>query len=214
MKTNREADMKKVIHWLDENLEECILILLLIGMTLIMGIQVFSRYVLGMSLSWSEELTRYLFIWCGFISVSYCSKKCLSIKIEQFVALFPRRGKALFKVVNHTFELIFFLYMIPFAWSYMMSAVTSGQVSPACSIPMYYVQAAPFVSFLLVAIRILQRWIIEFRIARGENVFDPAHPERNTPESFIQANADTDSAADTSIDNRIRNIKNSGKEVP
>lgn len=206
--------MKKVIHWLDENLEECILILLLIGMTLIMGIQVFSRYVLGMSLSWSEELTRYLFIWCGFISVSYCSKKCLSIKIEQFVALFPRRGKALFKVVNHTFELIFFLYMIPFAWSYMMSAVTSGQVSPACSIPMYYVQAAPFVSFLLVAIRILQRWIIEFRIARGENVFDPAHPERNTPESFIQANADTDSAADTSIDNRIRNIKNSGKEVP
>lgn len=214
MKTNREADMKKVIHWLDENLEECILILLLIGMTLIMGIQVFSRYVLGMSLSWSEELTRYLFIWCGFISVSYCSKKCLSIKIEQFVALFPRRGKALFKVVNHTFELIFFLYMIPYAWSYMMSAVTSGQVSPACSIPMYYVQAAPFVSFLLVAIRILQRWIIEFRIARGENVFDPAHPERNTPESFIQANADTDSAADTSIDNRIRNIKNSGKEVP
>lgn len=206
--------MKKVIHWLDENLEECILILLLIGMTLIMGIQVFSRYVLGMSLSWSEELTRYLFIWCGFISVSYCSKKCLSIKIEQFVALFPRRGKALFKVVNHTFELIFFLYMIPFAWSYMMSAVTSGQVSPACSIPMYYVQAAPFVSFLLVAIRILQRWIIEFRIARGENVFDPAHPERNTPESFIQANADTDSATDTSIDNRIRNIKNSGKEVP
>lgn len=206
--------MKKVIHWLDENLEECILILLLIGMTLIMGIQVFSRYVLGMSLSWSEELTRYLFIWCGFISVSYCSKKCLSIKIEQFVALFPRRGKALFKVVNHTFELIFFLYMIPYAWSYMMSAVTSGQVSPACSIPMYYVQAAPFVSFLLVAIRILQRWIIEFRIARGENVFDPAHPERNTPESFIQANADTDSATDTSIDNRIRNIKNSGKEVP
>lgn len=206
--------MKKAIHWLDENLEECILVLLLIGMTLIMGIQVLSRYALGMSLSWSEELTRYLFIWCGFISVSYCSKKCLSIKIEQFVALFPRRTRALFKVVNHTFELIFFLYMIPYACSYMMSAITSGQVSPACSIPMYYIQAAPFVSFILVAVRILQRWIIEFRIARGEDVYDPAHPERNTPESFIQANADTDSTADTGIDNRIRNIKDSGKEVP
>ncbi len=62
---------------------------------------------------WSEEITRYLFIWSGFLSVSYCSKKCLSIKIERFVAIFPRIGKALFKVVNHTFELIFFLYMIP-----------------------------------------------------------------------------------------------------
>ena len=125
--------MKKILHWLDENLEEFILVIFLIAMTLIMGIQIFCRYVLGMSLSWSEELTRYLFIWCGFLSVSYCSKKCLSIKIEQFVAIFPRRGKAIFKVVNHTFELIFFIYMIPFAYSYMMSSVHSGQLSPACA---------------------------------------------------------------------------------
>ena len=180
--------MKKALHWLDENLEEFILVIGLIAMTVIMGIQIFCRYALSMSLSWSEELTRYIFIWCGFLSVSYCSKKCLSIKIEQFVALFPRRRRALFKVVNHTFELIFFVYMIPFAWSYMMSAVQSGQRSPACGIPMYLIQAAPLFAFILVAFRILQRWIIEFRIARGENVYDPAHPERNTPESFIEAN--------------------------
>lgn len=197
--------MKKALYWLDENLEEFLLILFLIGMTFIMGIQVLCRYAFGMSLTWSEELTRYLFIWCGFLSVSYCSKKCISIKIEQFVAVFPRRVKAILKVVNHTIELIFFIYMIPFAYSYMMSAVSSGQVSPACGIPMYYVQAAPFVSFILVAFRILQRWIIEFRIARGEQVFDPAHPERNTPESFIEANS--------GVDNRINNIKDSGKEV-
>ena len=110
----------KAVKWLDDNLEEFLL------MTLIMGIQVFSRYALGMSLSWSEELTRYLFIWSGFLSVSYCSKRCLSIKIEQFVAMFPRRGRAVFKVVNHTFELIFVFYMIPFAYLYMMSAVKSG----------------------------------------------------------------------------------------
>ena len=127
--------MKRIFHWLDENLEEFLLVIGLIAMTLIMGVQVFCRYVLGMSLSWSEELTRYIFIWCGFLSVSYCSKKCLSIKIEQFVAIFPRRGKAIFKIVNHTFELIFFIYMIPFAFSYMMSSVKSGQLSPACKIP-------------------------------------------------------------------------------
>lgn len=85
--------MRKTLHWLDENLEEFILVIFLIAMTLIMGIQVLCRYVLGMSLSWSEELTRYLFIWCGFLSVSYCSKKCLSIKIEQFVAIFPAEVK-------------------------------------------------------------------------------------------------------------------------
>ena len=98
-------------------LEEFLLVIGLIAMTLIMGIQVFCRYVLGMSLSWSEELTRYIFIWCGFFKASAtAAKNCLSIKIEQFVAIFPRRGKAIFKIVNHTFELIFFIYMIPFAF--------------------------------------------------------------------------------------------------
>ena len=204
--------MKKTLHWLDENLEEFLLVVMLAAMTLIMGIQIFSRYALGQSLSWSEEVTRFLFIWSGFLSVSYCSKKCLSIKIEQFVAAFPRRGKALFKVVNHTFELIFFLYMIPFAYSYMMSAIHSGQLSPACGIPMYYIQAAPFVSFLLVTFRILQRWIIEFKVARGEDVSDPAHPERNTPESFIHANADMPEKESNEIESLIEANTPSGKE--
>lgn len=153
-----------MLKWLDENLEEFFMVVLLIAMTFIMGIQVFARYALGASLSWSEEITRYLFIWSGFISVSYCTRKCISIKIEQFVAIFPRRGQAMFKVVNHTLELALFFYLIPYAFLYLKSAVDSGQVSPACGIPMYYIQAAPLFSFILVAFRILQRWIIEFRI--------------------------------------------------
>ncbi len=161
--------MKKVLRWLNESLEEWLMTVSLIAMTVIMGIQVFSRCVFGMSPSWSEELTRYLFIWSGFLSVSYCTKKCISIKIEQFVAVFPKRGKALFKLVNHTLELTFFIYLIPFAVKYLMSAIHSGQVSPACHIPMYYIQAAPLVSFILVAFRILQRWVAEFQTVRGKD---------------------------------------------
>ena len=94
--------MKKTVIWLDNYLEEFFMVISLILMTVIMGIQVFSRYVLGSAPSWSEEITRYLFVWSGFLSVSYCTKKCISIKIEQFVSIFPRRGKALFKPVSYT----------------------------------------------------------------------------------------------------------------
>lgn len=160
--------MKKVLHWIDEYLEETLLVAALAAMAVIMGIQVFSRYVLGASLSWSEELTRYIFIWAGFLSVGYCTKKCISIKIEQFVALFPKRGKAMFKVVNHTLELILFCYLLPFAWKYLMSAVVNGQTSPAMGIPMYFVQAAPLVGFALCVVRVLQRWIIELRTVLGK----------------------------------------------
>ena len=36
----------KIIKWLDDNFEEFILVILLLAMTLIMGIQVFTRYLL------------------------------------------------------------------------------------------------------------------------------------------------------------------------
>lgn len=160
--------MRKVLRWLDQNLEEFLLVLFLAAMAVIMGIQVLARYVLGMSLSWSEEVARYLFIWSGFLSVSYCTKKCVSIKIEQFVASFPKRWKATLKVLNHTIELVLFLYLLPFAWNYFYSAVISGQKSPALGLPMYLVQAAPMTGFVLCAFRVVQRWVIEFLTVVGK----------------------------------------------
>lgn len=155
--------MKKAIHWMDEYLEEFLMISLLIAMTVIMGIQVFSRYIIGVSLSWTEEITRYLFIWSAFLSVSLCTKKCISIKIDQFIKMFPKRGKALFKCLNLTIEFIFFVYLIPFSYFYLKATIESGQISPACGIPMYYVQSAPFFCFILTALRIVERLIGEWK---------------------------------------------------
>lgn len=155
--------MKKAIHWLDEYLEEFLMISLLIAMTVIMEIQVFSRYIIGVSFSWTEEITRYLFIWSAFLSVSLCTKKCISIKIDQFIKMFPKRGKALFKVLNLTIEFIFFVYLIPFSYFYLKATIESGQISPACGIPMYYVQSAPFFCFILTALRIVERLVGEWK---------------------------------------------------
>ena len=63
--------MKRVFTWLNNSLEEFLMGAGLIMMTAIMGIQVVFRYAFGMSLSWSEEITRYIFIWEGFLSISY-----------------------------------------------------------------------------------------------------------------------------------------------
>ena len=161
--------MKKILHYLDEYLEEFLMVVFLIAMTLIMGIQVFSRYILGMSLSWSEEITRYLFIWSAFLSVSLCTRECISIKVDQLIQLFPKRGKSLWKVLNLTVEFVFFVYLIPYSFIYLKNTIESGQVSPACGIPMYYVQAAPFVCFIITAFRIAQRWFGEWKIVLGKD---------------------------------------------
>ena len=103
----------KIIRWLDDNLEEALLIALLVMMTLLMGLQVFSRYILNASLSWSEELTRYLFIWSGFLSISYCIKKWISIKIDQVILMFP---KPVYVVAQLVLNVILFALFAFLAW--------------------------------------------------------------------------------------------------
>ena len=49
--------MKKILHYLDEYLEEFLMVIFLIAMTLIMGIQVFSRYILGISNYLSKKVS-------------------------------------------------------------------------------------------------------------------------------------------------------------
>jgi len=152
--------MKKLARIFD-NLEEGLMVTLLAGMAIIMIIQVFSRYALGMSLSWSEEITRYLFVWSAFVSISYCTKLTINIRIDQLIRMLSKRGRAAVKIMNLTVEFAFFSYMIPYAYKYLMATIESGQVSPACGIPMYYVQAAPLICFSLCLVRIMQRWILQ-----------------------------------------------------
>lgn len=53
----------KVIKWIDKYLEEILLALLLIGIAAIMVIQVAARYVFNNSLTWSDELARFMLVW-------------------------------------------------------------------------------------------------------------------------------------------------------
>ncbi len=151
----------KAIRWLDDNLEEVILILLLICMVIIMGIQVFARYALNQSLSWSEELTQYLFVWATFISVSYCVKKRISIKIEQVINSLTDPGRTFLRLMRHTLVFAFCIIMLPYCVTYVRQAIEFESTSAALKIPMYYIQSAPLVGFSLLTIRVIQAWIRE-----------------------------------------------------
>lgn len=157
----------KALKWLDNYLEEVIMLLLLICMVIIMGMQVAARYCLNTSLSWSEELTQYLFVWATFISISYCVKKRISIKIEQFINILPEKGKTLLRLFRHTLVFIFCVIMLPYCVTYVQQAIDSQATSAALHLPMYYIQSAPLIGFILLAIRVIQAWIREAKNLKG-----------------------------------------------
>ena len=52
----------KVLKFLNERLEEIFLVILMIAAVAIVAAQVITRYVLKVSLPWSEEIARYMFL--------------------------------------------------------------------------------------------------------------------------------------------------------
>ncbi len=57
----------KAVKWLNRHAEEVLLVIMLIAMLLVEVAQIFMRRVMGASLSWAEEIVRYLFVWFGFL---------------------------------------------------------------------------------------------------------------------------------------------------
>lgn len=146
-----------ILKKLDANLEKWLMFLLLAGMTLVLGIQIFCRFVLNNSLTWSEELARFMFIWSAFLSIGFCLKEDISLKIDTLITLFPKRVQTIILLAGNIIMVIFFLYMIPNAWEFAYASVLNGQTSAACGIPMYVVQGSLFVGFALAAFRAGQR---------------------------------------------------------
>ncbi|OLO27877.1 TRAP transporter small permease protein [Alkalihalophilus pseudofirmus] len=146
----------KVLKWLDENIESFILIVLSILTVVVVFIQVFMRYVLGSSLVWSEELARYAFIWMIYIGVSYGVKRQAHIKVDAFALIFKRTGKLVLALCANVAFLLFAILLTYYSFE-VVSQVT--RTSPAMSIPMQWVYAAPMVGLFLTSIRIIQQMI-------------------------------------------------------
>ena len=150
---------------IDDYLEETILLILLVLMTAIMGVQIVSRYIFQNSLTWSEELVRYMFVWSASLGVPFCIKHGLSIKVDQFRNLFPVPLQRILMYIDKI--IIFLLFLVLFIYSFKVVRATylSGQTSPAMQLPMWTVQISVTVSSLLSMIRSIQNLL---NLVRGK----------------------------------------------
>mgnify|MGYP003608844836 FL=1 len=64
---------------------EGFLIVGFVAMTLVIFLQVIFRYFLLQSLSWSEEVARYLFVWLTFLGASVVARSRSHITVESVV---------------------------------------------------------------------------------------------------------------------------------
>lgn len=93
--------MKKVnLRFIYNHFEEILLVTLFAVMVSVIFIQVIMRYVFDNSLSWSEELGRFVFEWLTWIGISLGARVGQHIKITMLVDKFSYKGAHAANVVS------------------------------------------------------------------------------------------------------------------
>lgn len=154
---SEKEDLVKIIKWLNEYFEEAMMIIFLFVMTFVMGAQIIARYLFNYSISWTEELTRYLFVWSGFLSIGFAAKNTIAIRIDQFISAFSFKTKTYILCADYIIEALFFGYLIPQSCTSFFKVMESGRSSTAMGMPMWILQAAPVIGFILAEFRMLQQ---------------------------------------------------------
>ncbi len=128
------------------------------GMTFIVLLGVFFRYVLRMPLSWTEELSRYMMIWAASLAVSIGIKEKGHVGLTVlFDAVKSRAAKVVLETIVFLSTLAFLLIMI--YYSVQMVADAKWQISQGLGITMVLPTLAIPVSMVIALIQLVFRYV-------------------------------------------------------
>ncbi len=126
-----------------------VLALLLMVMSVVVFYQVFSRFVLGESLRWSEELARYIMIWSVFIGAALALRKMELISVDAIKELMSEKIKKILVIFVYLLSLVFLAVLV--IYGIEMAGNVVNQTSPAMRISMAWAYSAiPVGSFFMI----------------------------------------------------------------
>lgn len=99
MKRNR-------LNFIYNHFEEILLVTLFAFMVAVIFLQVIMRYVFNNSLSWSEELGRFLFEWLTWIGISLGARMGQHIKITLLIDKFHNKGAQIVNIISEIIVII------------------------------------------------------------------------------------------------------------
>lgn len=132
--------MKK-LGSLFNSFEKNAMILALGIMVVVIFTQVFLRYVFNYSMSWSEEFSRYLFVWFSWIGVSAGLKDKEHLRVELLSTALRRRGfikgDAILAILVSLVWLVTTVIVAWYGWQVVVGQLKLGVVTPAMRIPVW-----------------------------------------------------------------------------
>jgi len=147
-------------------IEENFIGMALLATTLIIFVNVFMRYFMNQSITWAEEIVKYLMIWIAFIGGSTCFRKGVHVSIDILLDIVPKRAQIFIVTIITLICAAFTTAMAFYGIKLVEFIQNSGQVTPALSMPMWIPYLALPIGFTLMTIRNLE---ILIKILKGKH---------------------------------------------
>ncbi|MCD8350240.1 MAG: TRAP transporter small permease [Planctomycetaceae bacterium] len=156
--TKREEDDKRsVFGLLWDHLEETVAAILFLALLVFCLLQVLFRFVINISLDWTEELASFSFIIMVYVAASLGVARNRHARAEIVDLLLSPRALRILNMFVALVWGIFNLLIAHAGWGMATDAIEIGLTSPVLEIPMGWLYMVIPVMFTVMAVRVFSR---------------------------------------------------------
>ena len=147
--------MKKFLQKYDK-FEEYLLIGSLVFNVLLIFSQIFMRTIFNYSLSWTEELSRYIFIWQTWLGTSIALKYKQHIRVEILINIFKNaKNKKILEISVNLIWIAFSIFLLYAGTLLCKSMIARNVLSSGMRIPLALIYSCLPISSLIVLTRLI-----------------------------------------------------------
>ncbi len=141
---------------------------LMIAMALVMTMNVILRKFFLFSFNWSDEIMRYMAVYCGFLAIAAGWRWGKHISITVVTEhLVPEKARKFFRLFSDISAIIFMAFLTYYGIELIQRIMRTGQASAAMQIPMWIVYGIAPVCGIISIIHIL------LTIFKGKTYLEP-----------------------------------------
>ncbi|MBL8670268.1 MAG: TRAP transporter small permease [Alphaproteobacteria bacterium] len=146
--------IKVSCRWIDRAVESALFAIFL-AFTIVGGLQVFNRFVLGLPLSWSEEFQKFGHIWMVFLAIPVAYRRGAHLGMDALLRLLPVAAQ---RGIGFAIELMWLALAASIGWfTLAIMQVARMQDSPGLGLRMDHVYAGMVVGSVYLGIVALRR---------------------------------------------------------
>jgi len=136
-------------------------IILMAALVIVVFFQVVNRLYFGLILPWTEELSRFLFVWVSLTATAKCTYNRNHVIVDLIPELWPGRKSSMMLFVSSFFTLVF--YLLVTYYGFFWAVGTFGRFPSTMNINIFYINLIVPLSFALMALFHVQYMISDFR---------------------------------------------------